>query len=269
MVTHFHTSPTLMRMRKYSIELYRRLQAEPGSAEHWHEVGSLRVASSGDQLRFLQRQVGMARAIGLDVDTISPAESLRIFPLMSGESLHGAMYLPGDGWLDPSGATMELAAQARRLGVELNTGVRVTGIRRTSRGAVAAVETDHGAIHTEIVINAGGMWASQIAAMVGVSLPITPLVHQHLATKPIPQASRSTPETGQAQTRRTHGTHPPARFGHCRSYRYLQKYVGGGYRSKSPHSRKISRPGFDAAGPIGLNSAMSPRIVRLPLIADE
>src|SRR5207249_10124206 len=58
MVTHFHTSPTLMRMRQYSIGLYRRLQAEPGAARHWHEVGSLRVASSRDQLRFLQRQVG-------------------------------------------------------------------------------------------------------------------------------------------------------------------------------------------------------------------
>jgi 4-methylaminobutanoate oxidase (formaldehyde-forming) len=195
MVTHFHTSPTLMRMRKYSIELYRRLQAAPGAAEHWHEVGSLRVASSHDQLRFLQRQVGMARAIGLEVGTISPAESLRIFPLMSGENLHGAMYLPGDGWLDPSGATMELAAQARRLGVELNTAVRVTGITRTARGAVAAVQTDHGAIRTEMVVNAGGMWAGQIAAMVGVSLPITPLVHQHLATKPIPghELARATP----------------------------------------------------------------------------
>jgi glycine cleavage system aminomethyltransferase T/glycine/D-amino acid oxidase-like deaminating enzyme len=195
MVTHFHTSPTLMRMRKYSIGLYRSLQAEPGATQHWHEVGSLRVASSRDQLRFLQRQVGMARAIGLDVDTISPAESLRIFPLMSGESLHGAMYLPGDGWLDPSGATMELAAHARRLGVELRTGVRVTGIVRAAGGRVAAVETDHGAIQTEVVINAGGMWASQIAAMVGVSLPITPLVHQHLATKPIAgnELSRTTP----------------------------------------------------------------------------
>jgi len=195
MVTHFHTSPTLMRMRKYSIDLYRRLQVEPGAAEHWHEVGSLRIASSRDQLRFLQRQVGMARAIGLDVDTISPAESLRIFPLMSGESLHGAMYLPGDGWLDPSGATMELAAQARRLGVEVNTGVRVTGITRTAAGAVAAVETDHGAIRTETVVNAGGMWAGQIAAMVDVSLPITPLVHQHLTTKPIPgsELARATP----------------------------------------------------------------------------
>jgi len=195
MVTHFHTSPTLMRMRQYSIGLYRRLQAEPGATQHWHEVGSLRVASSRDQLRFLQRQVGMARAIGLDVDTISPAESLRIFPLMSGESLHGAMYLPGDGWLDPSGATMELAAHARRLGVEIRTGVRVTGIVRTARGQVVAVETDHGRIRTEIVVNAGGMWAAQIAAMVDASLPITPLVHQHLATKPIAghELARTTP----------------------------------------------------------------------------
>src|SRR5215471_13824749 len=102
MVTHFHTSPTLMRMRQYSIALYRELQAEPGAARHWHEVGSLRVASSPDQLAFLRRQVGMARAIGLDVDTVSPEEALRIFPVMARDSLHGAMYLPGDGYIDPS-----------------------------------------------------------------------------------------------------------------------------------------------------------------------
>src|SRR5499426_2965542 len=136
MVTHFHTSPTLMRMRQYSIALYRRLQGEPGAPRHWHEVGSLRVASSRDQWRFLQRQVGMAKAIGLDVDTISAAEAQRIFPHMSGESLHGAMYLPGDGWLDPSGATMELAARARQMGVRVRTGVRATGITRSARGAV-------------------------------------------------------------------------------------------------------------------------------------
>jgi len=195
MVTHFHTSPTLMRMRQYSIGLYRLLQSDPGAVEHWHEVGSVRVASSRDQWRFLRRQVGMAKAIGLDVDTISADEARRIFPHMSGESLHGAMYLPGDGWLDPSGATMELAGRARRMGVTLLTGVRVTGIARTPRGAVRGVETDHGTIGTERVINAGGMWAGQLAAMVGVSLPITPLIHQHLATKPIPgrELPRATP----------------------------------------------------------------------------
>src|SRR2546428_8352978 len=126
MVTHFHTSPTLMRMRQYSIALYRALQAEPGAAQHWHEVGSLRVASSPDQFKFLLRQVGMARAIGLDLDTLSADEALRVFPLMSRESLHGAMYLPGDGYIDPSGVTMELARRARQAGVGVETDCRVT-----------------------------------------------------------------------------------------------------------------------------------------------
>jgi 4-methylaminobutanoate oxidase (formaldehyde-forming) len=195
MVTHFHTSPTLMRMRQQSIRLYRSLQSGPDATRHWHEVGSLRVASSRDQLKFLQRQVGMAKAIGLDVAIISPAEALRIFPLMSDESLHGAIYLPGDGWLDPSGATMELARHARQLGVTIRTGVRVTGITRSARGAVAGVTTDQGPLRADHVVNAGGMWARQVGAMAGASLPVTPLIHQHLATKPIPghELPRNTP----------------------------------------------------------------------------
>jgi 4-methylaminobutanoate oxidase (formaldehyde-forming) len=195
MVTHFHTSPTVMRMRKYSIELYRSLQAEPGSPRHWHEVGSLRVASSLDQLRFLQRQVNTARALGLDVDTISGDEARRIFPPLSADRLHGAMYLPGDGWIDPGGGTTELAARARRLGVTVATGTRVTGVARDARGRVAGVETDRGPVRCEAVVNAAGMWGRQVAEMAGVSLPITPLVHQHLATKPIPghELPRETP----------------------------------------------------------------------------
>ena len=70
MVTHFHTSPTLMRMRKYSIDLYRAIDEGAGN---WHQVGSLRVASSADQFLFLKRQVGLAKAIGLEVGIISPA----------------------------------------------------------------------------------------------------------------------------------------------------------------------------------------------------
>lgn len=185
LVTHFHTSPTLMRMRKYSIDLYRSLHGEPGAPHHWHEVGSLRVASSPDQFKFLQRQVGLAQAIGLNVDIISAAEALKIFPYMSGENLYGAIYLPTDGWLDPSGATLEIAKRARQLGVAIHTGVLVTGIQRDERGAIKALITDHGSLVTDVVINAAGMWGRQVGAMVGINLPLTPLIHQHVATKPI------------------------------------------------------------------------------------
>jgi 4-methylaminobutanoate oxidase (formaldehyde-forming) len=88
-----------------------------------------------------------------------------------------------------------LARRARELGVTVHTGVRVTGIERSPRGAVTGVATERGAIRAEHVVNAAGMWGRQVAAMAGVSLPITPLIHQHLTTKPVPghELPRATP----------------------------------------------------------------------------
>jgi 4-methylaminobutanoate oxidase (formaldehyde-forming) len=186
LVTQFHTSPTLMRMRIYSVNLYRQLQAETGPAAGWREVGSLRLASSPDHFKFLQRQIGQAKALGMEVEMISPAEALRIFPYMSEADLYGALYIPGDGHLEPSGVTLELARQAKQMGVTMQTGVRVTGFKFGPAGEVRQVNTDHGSITTEFVVNAAGMWGRQVGAMAGVNLPITPLVHQHLTTKPVP-----------------------------------------------------------------------------------
>ncbi len=186
LITQFHTSPTLMRMRLYSVSLYRQLQAEAGERVGWHQVGSLRLASSPDHFKFLQRQISQAKALGMDVEMISSAEALRLYPVMSGKDLYGALYIPGDGHLDPYGITVELARRAKQSGAAIQTGVRVTGIDLSPSGTVTRVQTDHGPIKTEIVVNAAGMWAPQIAAMVSVHLPMVPLMHQHLTTKPIP-----------------------------------------------------------------------------------
>lgn len=192
MVTHFHTSPTIMRMRKYSIDLYRALDESAGvagGARNWHEVGSLRVASSPDQFLFLKRQVGMAKAIGLNVEIISPEECIKIFPWMTDKDLYGGMYLPEDGWIDPSGGTMEIARRAKEGGAKIFTQVRVTGIQCDARGRICGVVTDAGAIQTECVVNAGGMWGRQLGEMVRlpdgkpVNLPMTPLGHQHLLAR--------------------------------------------------------------------------------------
>ena len=99
MVTHFHTSPTLMRMRKYQHRPVPQPARYARSAAVWHEVGSLRVAASADQFTFLQRQVGMAKAIGLDVDIISADVAMKIFPWMSDADLI-RRDLFADGWLD-------------------------------------------------------------------------------------------------------------------------------------------------------------------------
>lgn len=182
-VTVFHTSPSLMRMRKYSMDLYKKLQADGGDQVGWRTVGSLRVASTPDHFKFLQRQVSQGKAIGLDLAIISPEDSLRLYPLMSKENLYGAMYLPGDGYLDPSGVTYELAKRAKERGATVYTDTRVTGITLDAKCNVRGVQTDQGEIQTEIVVNAAGMWAPRVGAMVGTHLPMTPLTHQHLQAK--------------------------------------------------------------------------------------
>src|SRR5262245_25176049 len=195
LLTHFHTSPALMRMRKNSIALYRRLQEEAGTHIGWNEVGSLRVASSPDQFLFLKRQVGMARAIGRHLEILSPAEALKLFPHMTGRDLYGAIYLPNDGHVDPNGITMAIAGRAREMGVTVRTGVRVTGIALGPRGEVAAVDTDAGRARPEAGTTAPGRGGPAGAGMAGVTLPMTPLVHQHLTTRPIPdhELPRNTP----------------------------------------------------------------------------
>ena len=129
----------------------------------------------------MQRGVSRARAIGLEVELASPAETLRLLPQASPESLYGSVYMPGDGNLDPHSATYALAGAARELGAEIRTGERVTGIELGPRHEVRAVLTESGRIETEVVINAAGMWAPQVAALVGARLVSMPVEHQHIA----------------------------------------------------------------------------------------
>ncbi len=195
LVSQFRTSPSLMKVMNYTINLFNKLKDEVGDSLDWHTVGSLRLASSKDRLKALKREVSRAKAIGLNADIISPSETLRIAPYLSDESLYGAVYVPDDGHIDPSNITYELARQAKKMGAEICTKVRVTDIDLSSKGEVTRVNTDHGAIKTECVVNAAGEWAPRIGEMVGVNIPMVPLMHQYLTTKPIPghELPRDTP----------------------------------------------------------------------------
>lgn len=179
LVTAFNPSSTMMGFRRYSIELYERLGV-------FQRVGSLRLASSREQLGELQRTASRARGIGLDAEVIGPGEAVQVMPAISESSLYGAVHLAGDGHLDPHGATHALADAARDLGVRIVQGVRVTGIELDRRRAVRQVVTDGDPIDTELVVNATGMWAPQVAAMVGGWVPSTPVDHQHIALKAVP-----------------------------------------------------------------------------------
>ncbi len=194
LVSQFRTSPALMKVVNYSIRLFNRLKEEVGDTLGWRTVGSLRLASSPDRLKALQREVSRARAIGIEAEIVSDRRALEIAPFLSPEDLYAAVYVPDDGHVDPSSVTYELARQAKKRGAEICTGVRVTDIRLDRRGAVEAVVTDHGTIRTECVVNAAGQWAPRVGKMVGVHLPIVPMMNQYLTTKPI-EGHELPPET--------------------------------------------------------------------------
>src|SRR5512145_158877 len=183
LVGQLRSSLSLTKMMMASVDLYRALEDEVGLETGWREVGSLRLASSPERMEEIARQAGWAKTFGLPLELISAQEAQALFPPLSTEGVLGAAFLATDGYIDPSQLTFALAEGARRRGAEINTGTRVTAVR-VERGRVTAVETDRGQIETEVVVNAGGMYACEIGAFAGVNVPIVPMAHEYLVAKP-------------------------------------------------------------------------------------
>ncbi len=183
LVGQLRGSLSLTRMMMNSVDLYRTLGQEVGLETGWHEVGSLRLASSTERMEELARQAGWAKTFGLPLELVSAQEAQRMFPPMSTDRVLGAAYLPTDGYIDPSQLTFALVEGARRRGAEINEDTRVTAIE-TERGRVKRVVTDRGNLDTELVVNAGGMFAAEIGRLVGVNVPLIPMAHEYLITTP-------------------------------------------------------------------------------------
>ncbi|HEX3630099.1 MAG TPA: FAD-dependent oxidoreductase, partial [Candidatus Dormibacteraeota bacterium] len=182
LVGQLRSTLPLTRLMMDSVALYERLGRETGVDIGWRPVGSLRLASTQARMEELERQAGWGTSFGLPLQLLTPQEAVQRFPLMSVEGVVGAAFLPTDGYLDPSGLALALAEGARRGGAQICEGVRVTGIE-SKRGRVIAVHTEQGRIEAEFVVDAGGIYAPEVAAMAGVTVPIVPMAHQYLLAR--------------------------------------------------------------------------------------
>ena len=183
LVGQLRGSLSLTKMMMSSVDLYRTLGDEVGLETGWHEVGSLRLASSRERMEEIARQAGWAKTFGLPLELVSADEASRLFPPMSTDGVLGAAYLPTDGYIDPSQLTFALAEGARRGGAEIATTTRVTAVD-VHENRVRAVDTDKGRIETEIAVDAGGVFAAEIGTLAGVVVPVVPMAHEYLITRP-------------------------------------------------------------------------------------
>ncbi|EPX86521.1 Glycine cleavage system T protein (aminomethyltransferase) [Rubellimicrobium thermophilum DSM 16684] len=184
LVGQLRSSASITQVLRYSVDLYRRLAAETGLETGWKMTGCLRLATTQDRWIEYRRLATTARSFGMDMELIGPDEVRRMWPLMDVSDLIGASWLPTDGQASPSDIAQSLAKGARMHGARLFEGVRVTGFRMEGR-RIAAVQTDAGEIACETVVNCAGLWARQIGAMAGVSVPLQAVRHQYIVTEPI------------------------------------------------------------------------------------
>jgi glycine cleavage system aminomethyltransferase T/glycine/D-amino acid oxidase-like deaminating enzyme len=191
-VTFGSTSETSTEMRRYTRDLYARLEAETGQSTGLRQCGFIEVAADADRLEEYRRVAAFNRYCGVDVHEISPRQIAELFPLAHVDDLRAGFYVAGDGRADPVGVTMALAKGARQLGVRILEGVPCTGVTRRG-GAVTGVTTPAGPIAAEYVVNCAGMWARQLGAAAGVTIPLQAAEHYYLITERIPELSASWP----------------------------------------------------------------------------
>jgi 4-methylaminobutanoate oxidase (formaldehyde-forming) len=184
MVTFGSTSETSTELRKYTRDLYRRLEAETGQSTGLKQCGFIEIAADADRLEEFRRVAAFNRWCGVDVDEISPTEVKQLFPLARTDDIRAGFFVKDDGRVNPVDATMALAKGARMAGARVVEGVPVTGIiQRHSR--VVGVRTAFGDIEAEYVVNCAGMWARQLGDAIGVTIPNQAAEHYYLITEPI------------------------------------------------------------------------------------
>lgn len=192
MVTFGSTSETSTEMRKYTRDLYSRLEAETGLSTGFKPIGFIELAADADRLEEYRRVAAFNRYCGVDVHEIGPGVVKELFPLARTDDILAGFYVKEDGRADPVGATMALAKGARMQGVKIIEGVPVTGVLK-QRGAVTGVTTAYGDIQAEYVVNCAGAWARQLGEKSGVNIPLQAAEHYYLITEKIPGLSKDWP----------------------------------------------------------------------------
>ena len=192
LVGQLRTSANITQLLGYSVDLYKRLEAETGLQTGWKMNGGLRLACNAERWTEVRRQATTAHSFGLEMHLLTPQEAQDMWPLMTIDDLVGAAFLPTDGQANPSDITLSLAKGARMAGVAIFEDTPVLRII-VENGRIKGVETAQGVIACEKVICCAGQWTRSLAATVGVNVPLVSIEHQYMITEKIPGVTADLP----------------------------------------------------------------------------
>ncbi|MGP4806358.1 GcvT family protein [Agrobacterium cavarae] len=182
----FNGSPLLAWSMKRTFELWSEIQEETGQDVGAHLVGGVMIARTQARLDELNRLRGVGKRIGVDYQMLSKQDLLDFWPVLNTDSVLGAMYDPMGGHVDPYGLTMAYAKGGRMRGARILEGWKVDSLIQTAEGGWI-VSGPQGTISADIIINAAGLYADEVAKMTGARLPMINMRHHYLITEPIPE----------------------------------------------------------------------------------
>jgi dimethylglycine dehydrogenase len=180
----FISNYNMAKIHHYSNTLYPRLEEITGQPAGWHGCGGIRLATTQEEVDWFGHVSGFSANIGFHMEVIGPDRIKELNPWLNTDGVIAGAYTNMDGHVDPSSACNAMAAGARQMGATIIRRNRVTDIKRLPSGEFEVV-TEQGNITCEHVVNAGGCYAREVGAWVGVDTPITNMEHQYLVTEPL------------------------------------------------------------------------------------
>ena len=179
LVGQLRTSINMTQLARYTSQLYRGLEEDTGQATGYRQCGSISIAATAERFEELKRSASMAKVFGLEVNVLSVAEIAEKYPLIQTDDLYGGIHIPSDGYANAVDITQALAKGAKSRGARIFTDTKVEAILRDG-DQVTGVRTAEGEIRSKYVVICGGMWSRDLAASVGVNLPLHACEHYYV-----------------------------------------------------------------------------------------
>ncbi len=179
-----HSDPAKIRLGLRSLDIFAHWKERHGDDLEWHKGGYSYVAYRPEEEKVLKDLLVVQKSYGLNISWLGPGEIRKAIPGIRPEGLVGGTLSPDDGNASPLLAVQAFHSHARRLGAEFRFGETVLGLD-LGGGRVRGVRTDKGAYGAEVVINAAGPWAAEVAGLAGISVPVRPDQHEGAVTEPV------------------------------------------------------------------------------------
>ena len=184
LLTTLRDTVTQTKLARYTLDLYRRLEADTGQATGVIPCGSIQLAITRDKAEEMRRGVNVARCFGVEGYEISAAEVKKMWPLAEVSDLAAAFHFPGDARANPTDVTQALVKGAQLGGATILENTAVTAITSSS-GRVTGVRTDRGEVRAEFVVNCAGMWSRAVGQLAGVDVPLLAAEHYYLISEEV------------------------------------------------------------------------------------